>query len=76
VLEGVCRSIKPEDFEIAVRSMIQAQRILVFGLGPSSAIATYLVLQAQSFRMDAASLTNSGLLFADDLRSLRKGISL
>ena len=72
-LEGVCRSIKPEDFEIAVRSMIQAQRILVFGLGPSSAIATYLVLQLKRFGLDAASLTNSGLLFADDLRSLRKG---
>lgn len=72
-LEGVCRSIKPKDFEKAVRSMNEAQRVLVFGLGPSSAIATYLVLQLKRFGLDAASLANSGLLFADDLRMLRKG---
>lgn len=72
-LEGVCRSIKPEHFKKAVRSIAEAQRVLVFGLGPSSAIAGYLVIQLKRFGLDAACLANSGLLFADDLQTLRKG---
>lgn len=72
-LEGVRRSIKPEHFEKAVRSIAGARRVIVFGLGPSSAIAAYLVIQLKRFGLDAASLANSGLLFADDLRTLRKG---
>ncbi|MDB5551098.1 MAG: ybbH 2, partial [Rhizobium sp.] len=46
--------------------------ILVFGLGPSSAMAAYLVIQLARFGLDAKSLTNTGLLFADDLQALRK----
>ena len=42
-------------------------------IAPSSAIADYLVIQLGRFGLDAASLTNTGLLFADDLRKLRKG---
>lgn len=72
-LEGVCRSIKPEHFKKAVRCIAEAQRVLVFGLGPSSAIAGYLVIQLKRFGLDAACLANSGLLFADDLQTLRKG---
>jgi DNA-binding MurR/RpiR family transcriptional regulator len=45
----------------------------VFGLGPSSAIANYLVIQLNRFGLDAISLTNTGLLFADDLQKLRDG---
>lgn len=72
-LEGVRRSITPKDFEKAVRSIVGAKRVVVFGLGPSSAIAAYLVIQLGRFGLDVASLTNTGLLFADDLRKLRKG---
>jgi DNA-binding MurR/RpiR family transcriptional regulator len=53
--------------------VVGARRIRVFGLGPSSAIAGYLVTQLVRFGLDAASLTNTGLLFADDLRRLRQG---
>ena len=72
-LDGVCRAITPEHFAQAVRTIIAAQRVLVFGLGPSSAIATYFVVQLRRFGLDAAGLSNSGLLFADDLRMLRAG---
>jgi DNA-binding MurR/RpiR family transcriptional regulator len=72
-LESLRRTISPEHFEKAVCSIVGAQRILVFGLGPSSAMAAYLVIQLARFGLDAASLTNTGLLFADDLQKLRKG---
>jgi DNA-binding MurR/RpiR family transcriptional regulator len=71
-LESLRRSITIEQFERAVDGVAGAQRIRVFGLGPSSAIAGYLVTQLVRFGLDAASLTNTGLLFADDLRRLRQ----
>ena len=72
-LESLRRSITPELFEKAVDGIVQARRAVVFGIGPSSAIANYLVTQLRRFGLDAASLTNTGLLFADDLRKLREG---
>ena len=72
-LESLRRAITPELFEKAVDGIAGAPRILVFGIGPSSAIADYLVVQLGRFGLDAASLTNTGLLFADDLRKLRRG---
>ena len=72
-LEGLRRSITPELFEKAVDAIVAAQRVVVFGLGPSAAIANYLVTQLIRFGVDACSLTNTGLLFADDLRRLREG---
>ena len=72
-LESLRRSITPELFEKAVDAIIAAQRVVVFGLGPSAAIANYLVTQLIRFGLDATSLTNTGLLFADDLRRLREG---
>jgi DNA-binding MurR/RpiR family transcriptional regulator len=72
-LETLHRSITPEQFEAAVDGILAARRIVVFGLGPSSAIANYLVTQLIRFGRDAMSLTNTGLLFADDLRRLRDG---
>ena len=72
-LENLRRSITPELFEKAVDAIVTAQRVVVFGLGPSAAIANYLVTQLIRFGVDACSLTNTGLLFADDLRRLREG---
>jgi DNA-binding MurR/RpiR family transcriptional regulator len=72
-LESLRRSITSQQFERAVHSIVGAQRILVFGVGPSSAMATYLVIQLGRFGLDTASLTHTGILFADDLQKLRKG---
>jgi DNA-binding MurR/RpiR family transcriptional regulator len=71
-LETLRRTISPQDFEKAVSHLTGARRILVFGLGPSSAIASYFVIQLNRFGLDAAALTSTGLLFADDLQKLRK----
>jgi DNA-binding MurR/RpiR family transcriptional regulator len=72
-LETLRRSVTLEQFETAVEGIAGARRVVVFGLGPSAAIANYLVTQLIRFGLDAASLTNTGLLFADDLRKLREG---
>jgi DNA-binding MurR/RpiR family transcriptional regulator len=72
-LESLRRSITPDLFEKAVDGIAGARRLVVFGIGPSSAIAGYLVTQLGRFGLDTASLTSTGLLFADDLRKLREG---
>ncbi|WP_413988158.1 MurR/RpiR family transcriptional regulator [Labrys okinawensis] len=72
-LEDLRRTITPELFQAAIEGMIGAKRVLVFGLGPSSAVADYLVFQLTRFGLEAACLSNTGLLFADDLRRLRAG---
>ena len=72
-VESLRRSITPELFEKAVDGIAGARRVVVFGLGPSASIADYLVTQLVRFGVDATSLTNTGLLFADDLRKLRDG---
>lgn len=72
-LENLRGAITPDLFEKAVTAIVGARRILVFGLGPSSAIASYLVIQLARFGFDAQELAQAGLLFADDLRKLRAG---
>jgi DNA-binding MurR/RpiR family transcriptional regulator len=72
-LESLRRSITPALFEAAVDAVAGAARVLVFGLGPSGAIADYLVIQLGRFGLIAEALANTGLLFADDLRRLREG---
>jgi DNA-binding MurR/RpiR family transcriptional regulator len=70
-LEGVRRAISPTLFETAVGGIAAAKRIVVFGLGPSGAIADYLSIQLGRFGLEAISLKSAGVLFADDLHRLR-----
>jgi DNA-binding MurR/RpiR family transcriptional regulator len=72
-LERLQNEISPELFEAAVNLLSFANRLFVFGLGPSSALADYFVIQVQRFGREAASLTHTGLLLADGLHRLRKG---
>lgn len=71
-LESLRRTVNAEQFEKAVTGIVEARRILVFGIGPSSAMANYLVIQLTRFGYDANSLTDTGLLFADDVQRLRR----
>jgi DNA-binding MurR/RpiR family transcriptional regulator len=72
-LENLRRDISRAQFKAAVTHIVEARRVVVFGIGPSSAMADYFVTQLGRFGLDAASLTRTGLLFADDLQKLRKG---
>lgn len=71
-LDSLRRSVSPELFEEVVAAVVGADRVVVFGLGPSAAIAQYLVTQLIRFGLDAIALNHSGLLFADDLRRLQE----
>jgi DNA-binding MurR/RpiR family transcriptional regulator len=72
-IETLRRDISPELFRKATLAIGRAKRIVLFGIGPSSTMTTYFAIQLGRFGIDAICLTHTGLLFADDLRKLRKG---
>lgn len=72
-IEDLRRDVTSEQFETAVQFISNAQRLLIFGIGPSSAMATYFEIQLGRFGIEALSLTQTGLLLADGLQKLRKG---
>ncbi|MHA1546840.1 MAG: MurR/RpiR family transcriptional regulator [Alphaproteobacteria bacterium] len=72
-LENLHRDITPDHFRKAVRSVVGARRIFIFGIGPSSAMAEYFVAQLGRLGFDAFSLTQAGLLLADGARRLGAG---
>lgn len=71
-LERLRQEVSPKLFGDAVKLVIEAARVVIFGIGPSSAMATYFEMQLRRFGLDAVSFTRTGLLFADDLRALRQ----
>jgi DNA-binding MurR/RpiR family transcriptional regulator len=72
-IRNLRRDIAPEAFHKAVTLIGTARRVVIFGIGPSSMMAAYFAAQLGRMGLDAASLTRTGLLFADDLRTLRAG---
>ncbi len=70
-LTSLRSEISPASFRTAVTRIVAAKRILIFGIGPSSALAEYFVFQLGRFGLESTSLTHTGLLFADDLRKLK-----
>lgn len=72
-IEKLRRDISAETFSAAVETLTHAKRVAVFGIGPSSAISMYFTMQLGRFGIDTICLSQTGLLFADDLRKLRKG---
>jgi DNA-binding MurR/RpiR family transcriptional regulator len=71
-LEKLKAEISPGIFAAAIGILSQAGRIVVFGLGPSSAIADYFAVQLCRFGIESLSIKQSGVLFADDLHRLKK----
>lgn len=72
-LEHLRRDISPDQFQKAVDLLVQAKRVFVFGIGPSSAIADYFVVQLNRFGLTCRTLNQTGLLLADGLQGLRPG---
>lgn len=72
-LEDLRRDVSPELFQTAVDRLLAARRVVIFGIGPSSAMADYFAVQLGRFGIDSASLTQTGLLLADGLHRLRAG---
>jgi DNA-binding MurR/RpiR family transcriptional regulator len=72
-LERLRRDITPALFARTIDRIVGAGRTFVFGIGPSSAMADYFVMQLGRFGLDATSLTHTGLLLADGMRRLKHG---
>lgn len=72
-IEDLRRDVTAQMFRQAVQLIGKARRVVIFGIGPSSAMAAYWAIQLGRFGIDALTFTRTGLLFADDLRSLRAG---
>lgn len=75
-LERLRQDISPALFEAVVDRLASASRVLIFGIGPSSAMASYFAIQLGRFGIDGASLTETGLLLADGLHRLRASDTL
>jgi DNA-binding MurR/RpiR family transcriptional regulator len=72
-LEALRSDITPELFCRALDRITGAKRTFIFGIGPSSAMAEYFALQLGRLGVEAASLTDTGLLLADGMNRLRSG---
>lgn len=60
----------------AVRCLDAAARIVVFGIGPSAALATYASIQLARCGRPSRTITATGSLLADQLLDLRRGDGL
>ncbi len=70
-LDSLRREVPGKLFQQAVTRLVKARRIVVFGIGPSGALAEYFVLQLGRLGLDALALTQTGLLLADGLHKIR-----
>jgi len=66
-------TIPAEDLERALGVLTKAQRVQVFGIGPSGHLASYFAAQLTRLGGEARPLNQTGLQMADDLIGLRAG---
>jgi DNA-binding MurR/RpiR family transcriptional regulator len=72
-LDKLRRDISPALFKATVDRLAAARRVMVFGIGPSAAVAGYFAFQLNRFGIAAASLGETGQSLADGLHRLRRG---
>lgn len=72
-LESLRQGVSPEQFKSAVQHIAEARRAVVFGIGPSSAMADYFSFQLARFGVESFSLTDAGFLLADGIQRLKEG---
>jgi DNA-binding MurR/RpiR family transcriptional regulator len=72
-IEELRRNVSSSLFAAAVGEIKEARRVVIFGLGPSAALADYFAIQLARFGIDSATVTHTGLLIADDLNRIRRG---
>jgi DNA-binding MurR/RpiR family transcriptional regulator len=72
-LGNIRRDLSVGLFEEAVSLIAGARRVVIFGIGPSGALALYFAMQLERLGLDAMTMTQTGRLFADDLHRLRSG---
>jgi DNA-binding MurR/RpiR family transcriptional regulator len=72
-IENLRRNVSPALFASAVTEIRTARRVVVFGIGPSAAIASYFSMQLGRFGIEAETISHTGLSIADDLNRLHGG---
>lgn len=72
-LASLRQDVSLEQFRTAVEHIVNARRVGIFGIGPSSAMADYFSIQLGRFGIESFSLTDTGLLLADGIQRLRDG---
>jgi DNA-binding MurR/RpiR family transcriptional regulator len=72
-LDKLRRDISPALFKATVDRLAAARRVVVFGIGPSAAIAGYFAFQLNRFGIVATSLSETGQSLADGLHRLQRG---
>jgi len=75
-LDGLQKDISPETFGTAVDAVLRARRVFIFGIGPSSAMADYFAIGLARLGLDTISLTQTGLLLADQIQKFKPGDGL
>ena len=71
-LEAMRTDIPGAQFEAAIKLLASARRVVVFGIGPSSALANYFAIQLGRFGIESLAFSQTGLLLADELSRLKK----
>jgi DNA-binding MurR/RpiR family transcriptional regulator len=75
-LDGLQSDISPDMFGGIVETVAKARRVFIFGIGPSSAMADYFAIGLSRLGFEALSLTQTGLLLADQIQKFRPGDAL
>jgi DNA-binding MurR/RpiR family transcriptional regulator len=76
LLDEARRTVRPEAFLRAVEIIRAAKQTHVFGIGPTGALCRYLAMRLVRFGYQASFVTDTGLLLADGLLSIRPGDAL
>lgn len=71
-LESLRERVSAQQFKSAVEQIVDARRVAVFGIGPSSWIAGYFSFQLARFGVESFSITDAGLLLADGIQKLKE----
>ncbi|HCM26072.1 MAG: hypothetical protein A2Z99_11955 [Treponema sp. GWB1_62_6] len=69
----ICRTVHAREFDAAVASVLGAERLFLFGIGPSRILAELMELRFNRFGMLTIALVNSGRDLLDKLLLMKKG---
>jgi len=76
LLQQARRSVNPAAFAQAVEILVQAERILAFGMDAAGHLVRTFALRLQRIGRDALPITASGVGLADNLLTMRRGDAL
>lgn len=67
------KAIIPKDtYNDLVSHILSANKVVIFGIGPSAPMADYFAIQLRRFGISVTVLSHSGLLLADELLQIKK----